>query len=764
MLEKVRTFKVTENVVVLETENACIYFEIFDEGIINVNVTHGMKDFYSQAVVMKDKDKNVEYNVDEKEDCILISTDLLCLKVNKNNCNMQIEGKYGLKLDDIELTLEEDKRSCTISIREDEYFYGLGEKTGFLNKRGARYTMWNTDCYEPHTESTDPLYASFPFYIGFNRQGCYGIYFDNTFRTYFDMGKSDSSRVEFGAENGPLSFFFIYGQTMKDIIKGYTDITGRIDLPPIWALGYHQSKYSYYPQSKVEQLAMTFREKGIPCDAIYLDIHYMDGYRVFTFDKERFPDVKGMLERLKDMGFKVVTIIDPGIKVDESYSVFKEGIENRYFVTDRNGLPFVGKVWPGDSCFPDFSRSDVRKWWAEKHREFLEMGIDGIWNDMNEPSVMYTPSKTMPEDMIHLNDGRPITHAQFHNVYALNMAMATKDAFLRFRPNQRPFILTRAAFSGIQRYAAIWTGDNRSCWDHLKLSIPMLLNIGLSGEPFCGADIGGFGDDCNEELFIRWIQVGIFYPFCRNHNAVGMRDQEPWAFGRRAQEIATQFIKLRYRLLPYIYNLFYQSHHSGLPVLRPLVLEYPDDENTYSIFDQFMLGDNILGAPVYEPGRTVRAVYLPQGSWIDWWTGKEYEGGKYHLVEAPLDKMPLFVKAGAIIPMAEPVSCTADGIKVEFHVFPGAVQAEYVYYEDDMVTENYKSGKYNLYKIRYQKDGNAVNIEMERLHYGYHEGQKRFRIVFEGLKGIEKILANGQQVSTQVIDENVVVYVEPKEK
>ncbi|WP_092282238.1 glycoside hydrolase family 31 protein [Caldicoprobacter faecalis] len=760
MLDKIETYRVTGNMVALETKNVNVYIEIFDEGIINIDVAFGSKDPYSQAVVIKNKD--IAFDVSEKDDCMCISTGLLRLKVHKDNCNMEIEGRYGLKLDDIELTLEESKRSCAIKIREDECFYGLGEKTGFLNKRGAKYTMWNTDCYEPHTESTDPLYASFPFFIGFNRYGCYGIYFDNTFRTYFDMGKSDSSKVEFGAEKGPLSFFFIYGQTMKDIIKGYTDITGRIDLPPIWALGYHQSKYSYYPQSEVEQLAKTFREKGIPCDAIYLDIHYMDGYRVFTFDKERFPDVKAMLKRLKEMGFKMVTIIDPGVKVDGNYSVFKEGLENRYFVTDSNGLPFVGRVWPGPSCFPDFSRSDVRKWWAEKHREFIEMGIDGIWNDMNEPAVMDTPSKTMPEDMIHLNDGQPITHAQFHNVYALNMAMATKDAMLRFRPNQRPFILTRAAFSGIQRYAAVWTGDNRSHWDHVKLSIPMLLNMGLSGEPFCGADIGGFEDDCSEELFIRWIQVGVFYPFCRNHNALGKREQEPWAFGERAQKIATQFIKLRYKLLPYIYNLFYESHKNGMPVLRPLVLEYPGDEKTYFMFDEFMLGDSILGAPIYEPGKTIRAVYLPEGNWIDWWTGKEYEGGKYYLVEAPLDKMPLFVKAGAIIPMAEPVSCTADGIKVKFHVFPGVAQAEYVYYEDDMITENYKNGKYNLYRIKYRKDMDTVKIEMEKLYYEYPEGQKGFRVVFEGGEGIEKILVNGQQVNPHVIDETAVaIYVEP---
>ncbi|MDI6600636.1 MAG: glycoside hydrolase family 31 protein [Thermoanaerobacteraceae bacterium] len=755
MLGKIISYDWTDNSVVLNGKGFNIYIDVLSNNIVNIAASRGERPAPSQAVVMKRQ--NVELQVEESDGYIDISTASFRLRVSIEDSIMEIDDGDGFLLKDIELNLSDDDRSCTIDVREGEHFYGLGEKTGFLDKKGYRYTMWNTDCYDTHTEGTDTLYESYPFYIGFNQEGSYGIYFDNTFRTYFDMGKSDPERVRFGAEHGPMGFFFIYGRDIKDVVKGYTEVTGRMDMPPLWALGYQQSKYSYYPQDRVVELAKSFREKDIPADVIYLDIHYMDGFRVFTFDKERFPDPKAMIDELEEMGFKVVTIIDPGLKADGSYSVFAEGIKNHYFVTDKDGLPFTGKVWPGLTCLPDFSRDDVKRWWGDNHKEFIEIGIAGIWNDMNEPAVMDTPTKTMPEDMVHQNNGKPIRHEEFHNVYALNMAMATKDALLRFRPNERTFILTRAAFSGIQRYAAVWTGDNRSYWEHLKMSMPMLLNIGLSGEPFCGADIGGFTDDCSEELLIRWTQVGVFYPFCRNHNGLESKDQEPWAFGRRAEDITREFIKLRYRLLPYMYNLFYEANTTGIPVMRPLIMEYPGDEMCAEVFDEFMLGESILVAPVYEPGKRVKDVYLPKGRWIAWWTGEEYQGGRYYLVDAPLDRMPIFIKAGAVLPMARPMKSTSDGMVTEFHIFPGTMSGEYVYYEDDCRTLNYMNGEYNLYRISYSKGAEAADIKVEKLYYGYSEGQRQFQVVLRGEKNIEKVRVNGQAAEPVARDGDVIV-------
>lgn len=758
---KVLSWQISKNTATFKYENFTLNFQTFSERIINIFASKGENKSFTQAVVMKPEE--AAFDMEESKDYIILSTGLVKVRIGlEQDFAMEFIDNKGFLLQTIGIDLSNKNRSCSFKIRKDEHFYGLGEKTGFLDKRGRRYTMWNTDHYEDHDEGADCLYESYPFYMGLNRTGCYGIYLDNTYKTFFDVGKQDKDTVTFGAEKGPLNFFFIYGPSMKEVVLGYTKITGRIELPPLWALGYHQSRYSYVPQEKVLEIARTFREKDIPCDVIYLDIDYMDGYRVFTFDKEKFPDPAGMIKELEKMGFKVVTILDPGLKVDGDYGPFKEGLKKNYFVTDKNGLPFTGRVWPGLTCFPDFSRDDVKSWWAGLHEEYMNMGIAGIWNDMNEPAVMDSSTKTMPVDLVHDRNGNPTTHEEFHNIYALNMAMATKEAFKKFRPCNRPFILTRAAFSGIQRYSAMWTGDNRSYWNHLKTSIPMLLNIGLSGEPFCGADIGGFTGDCSEELFIRWIQTGVFYPFCRNHSGASTADQEPWAFGARCEQIAREFIKLRYKLLPYIYNLFYQAASSGDPVLRPLVYEYEEDENCHAVFDEFLLGESILGAPVVEPGKTNRAVYLPDGRWIDWWSGKEHEGGRYILADAPLDKMPLYVKAGSIIPMREPMSHTGEKpLEAEFHIFPGntteEIRGEYVYYEDDGRSEDYKKGAYNLYKIRYTMSKDVVDIKFEKTHSGYDLGQKDFKAVIRGEKIPDTVLINGRKSGFNKENENMVI-------
>lgn len=727
-------------------ENFNVEVEAFTEKIINIYAHQSRKKTFSQAVIIRPR--YIAFQVEEQEDYLILATECLTVRVNKRDFTLEFSDGRGFLLEGQDLILGEKWRGCSFSIRPDEHFYGLGEKTGFLDKRGKRYTMWNVDCYETYTEGADAMYQSYPFYIGTNKSGSYGVYFDNTFRTIFDMGKSNADKVTFGSEKGPLNFFFIYGPTVKEVVEGYTEITGRIELPPVWALGYQQSRYSYYPQERVLEIAKEFRQRDIPCDVLYLDIDYMDGFRVFTFDKERFPDPPGLIRELKEMGFKVVAIVDPGVKVDINYRVYKEGLEKGYFVTDENGLIFTGKVWPGLTCFPDFSRDDVKTWWADLHKEFLEMGIAGIWNDMNEPTVLDDPAKMMPLNLIHQGNGNPVTHEEFRNLYALNMAMATREGLLKFKPGERPFILTRAAFAGIQRYAAIWTGDNRSYWDHLKMSIPMLLNLGLSGEPFCGADIGGFAGDASEELLIRWTQVGAFYPFCRNHTEVNTVSQEPWAFGRRCEDICRKFIQLRYTLLPYIYNLFYQASQSGAPVLRPLVWEYERDENCHRIFDQFLLGDSILVAPVYEPGQIKRAVYLPEGKWLDWWSGEVLEGSQYHLVDAPLEKIPLFVKEGAIIPMARPVNYVGEGPwQVEFHLFLGSSKGEYIYYEDDGQSHDYQKGVFNLYRISYTTLNNGVlTLRWEKLHSGFAKGQKQFKAVLRNTGQIKEVWVNGNRV------------------
>lgn len=741
---ELRAWEWKDHKVILVGEHLQVEVEVFTEKIINVYVTPGPQKFFSQAVVLNPR--VTEWRAEEGEEYIIVSTPCLRIKLGKSPFSLEFEDGRGFRLKCREVVWEENLRSCSWEIREGEHFYGLGEKTGFLDKRGKRYIMRNQDCYDAYTEGADAMYASIPFYIGVGPGGSYGIYLDNTFPTFFDMGKTREHLVTWGAEKGPLNFFFIYGPSVKEVVQGYTEITGRMELPPVWSLGYQQSRYSYSSQERVLEVAREFRKRGIPCDALYLDIDYMDGFRVFTFDRKRFPDPSGMIRQLGEMGFKAVAIVDPGVKVDGNYRVFREGLAKGYFITDENGLVYTGEVWPGRTCFPDFARAEVRSWWAELHREFLEMGLAGIWNDMNEPTVLDTADRTLPPGLVHNREGRWVAHEEFRNIYALNMALATREGWLKYRPQERCFILTRSGFAGIQRYAAMWTGDNRSYWEHLKMSIPMLLNMGLSGVAFCGADIGGFAEDANEELLIRWTQLGVFYPFCRNHTEVGTVDQEPWAFGARCEEICRRFIRLRYTLLPYIYNLFYEASQNGAPVFRPLVFEYESDENCHGIFDEFLLGSSILAAPVYEPGRSVRAVYLPEGKWMDWWSGEVLEGGKYYLAEAPWERMPLFVRAGAILPlMSRPVSYTEERPwEVVFHLFPGGSEGEYVFYEDDGCSLDYRKGRYNLYRLRYSLSGEGLILEWEKAYGGFPEGQKEFEVVLKNDGEVREVRVNGR--------------------
>lgn len=362
--------------------------EAFADKIINIYASRDEAKSFSPAVILEPA--SLECDAWEEEGKIRFSTSALTVEVYKDTCSISISAESGFRLEADKLCLDEGRKTFSLKVREGEHFYGLGERTGFLDKRGRRYTMWNADCYRSYVEGADTMYQSYPFYVALSPEGSYGLYLDNTYKSVFDLGKTDPGRVTITAEKGPLNLFFILGPTLREVIEGYTALTGRMELPPLWALGYQQSRYSYYPQEKVLEIAREFRKRDIPCDVIYLDIHYMDGFKVFTFDKERFPDPGRMIEELGEQGFKVVTIVDPGVKVEKGYRVFEEGLTHGYFVTDENGLVFTGKVWPGLTCFPDFAREEVREWWAELHREFLNIGVAGIWNDMNEPTLIDT--------------------------------------------------------------------------------------------------------------------------------------------------------------------------------------------------------------------------------------------------------------------------------------------------------------------------------------------------------------------------------------
>lgn len=628
----------------------------------------------------------------------------------------------------------------------DEHFYGLGEKAARLDKRRNAFVNWNSDT-PGYTEGTDPIYQTIPFYIGLEKAVAYGIFFDNSYRSYFNFGKSSQQRVWFGAEGGELNYYFFYGPSVKKILGRYADLTGHMPLPPLWALGNQQSRWSYYPDKMVEQVVREYRDRDLPLDVVYLDIDYMKGYRVFTFDAERFPDPKGLTERLGRDGVKVITIVDPGVKYlagADNYEVFKQGFEKKFFQHRSNGELFVPRVWPGESVFVDYTISDARTWWGDLHRFYLDHGIAGIWNDMNEPSDFVDQTGKNQRDVVSYDEGEKTTHAKNRNVFALLMARATYEGLERLRPDSRPYVITRAAYAGIQRYSTMWTGDTNSTWESLALNIPMFTTLGLSGEPFVGSDVGGFIGRGNGELLVRSYQVSFLAPFCRNHKVIDGYDQEPWRFGTHYEDIIRKYLKLRYSLLPFLYTTLEEAHRTGVPLFRPLVLNYQDDPNTYNLDDQFMVGDDLLVAPILKPDVVRRLVYLPRGTWYDYWTSKQYKGNQTINVDAPLDTVPMFVRGGAIIPTIAPMKYVGEkpSDPISFSIYLDQTgSASTTLYEDDGVSPAYRQGMFRRTNIGVRKTVRGFVIDVAAAQGNYNPGERKFNFSIPSFEHISKVVS-----------------------
>ena len=643
---------------------------------------------------------------------------------------------------------------CRKQIRPDEYFYGLGERTSTLDLRGHTYKMWNTDpfTYQP---GQDPVHLCIPVLLGLHSQGRqgYGIFLDNTFRGRFDLGAAAPSVLSFGAEDGELRYYFIYGPALTTVVERYTALTGRTQLPPLWMLGYHQSRWSYQPEARVRKLANDFREVyHVPCDAIYLDIHYMDGYRCFTWDPRRFPDPARKIADLHGQGFKFIVILDPGIRADPDYWVCKQGLAEDVFCTYPDGKTlFTGPVWPGNCYFPDFTNPRVRAWWADLCTSLTGVGVDGIWNDMNEPAIFGPRDTTMPVFIRHDLEGRDGNHAEAHNVYGMQMARATAEGLQKARPEARPVSITRAGWAGVQRHALSWTGDNLATWEHLWLSMPMLMNLGLSGLAHTGPDIGGYAGFATGELFTRWLQMGVFLPLCRAHTFAHGPDQEPWSWGEPYLSINRRYIELRYRLLPYLYTAFWQCAQTGTPVVRPLVLAFQDDVETHTLDDQFMCGDALLVAPVYEEGATSRSVYFPAGVWYDFWDDRQYHGPVRVEVDAPLERLPLFVRGGSVVPLGPVMQYTGERTvdTLRLRVYPGDGQhaVESQLYEDDGHTWAFREGNYRLTRFTLHSSGlPPTRLELERqVEGGYSAGYRHLEIAAHGVeKPLHQVIIDGR--------------------
>ena len=640
---------------------------------------------------------------------------------------------------------------CWKFMPEDEHYYGLGEKSTPLDKRGRSYVMWNQDP-AGFDASSEPLYQSVPFFFGLRRGRAYGIFFDNTYRSSFDMGAEDRDLYSFGAEGGEMNYYFFAGPTPKSVIARFMELVGRSPLPPRWSIGYIQSRYSYYPESTVRFIAENFRHRGIPCDALFLDVDYMDGFRIFTWDKSRFPDPRRMMSDLRQQGFHIIAIIDPYVKVEPGYWVYQQGVAGNYLLKKPDGKLFVGRGWPGDSAFPDFASKRVRDWWASLYKEQLEQGIAGFLTDMNEPTVLVPQGlpTTIDLDVMHADDHGPSPHARIHNVYGMLETMATHDGMLRVRPNERPLIITRATYAGGQRYAAEWSGDNWGTWDHLRLSMPMLMTMGLSGLQFSGADIGGIFPVPSPELYTRWLQSGVLTPFCWTHSG-GPGNLEPWAFGNRLEEINRNSIKLRYHLLPYIYHAFWQAAETGIPIMRPLLLEFPDDWSAVDRNDEYFFGDDLLVAPVTKDYDLQRPVYLPRGLWYDFWTDRRISGPVTLTVDAPLERIPLFVRGGAIIPSQQDVQY-ADQAPINplsFDVYPDGTSSR-EYYEDDGISFDYQRGVYLRQHLTATQAASRSTLAISAREGSYTPAARALLFKFHAQRDLPRqVTVGGREVAFQ---------------
>lgn len=700
----------------------------------------------------------VTVELQQTQHALFLHSSDFTVRVDKDTAQVEMLTQDGKSFfaDLISPVWEEDRFSFTKRVEAGEHFYGFGERAGRFEKSGQYMENWTTDPARPHGAFVDPMYMAVPIYLSVREGIAYGVFVNATQRSKFDLGSPGEFKFE--ADGEELDVYVAFGPQPMKVLETLGDLLGKMPMPPKWALGYHQSRWSYGSENDVTALAETFRSKEIPCDVIHLDIDYMRGYRVFTWNEDRFPNPKKMSDAMLAAGFRLVTIIDPGVKLDPDYEVYKDGMKKDVFVRDAEGEVATGYVWPDKSVFPDFSRADVRTWWGNWQNKMVETGISGIWNDMNEPAVFEKPFSegggevgTLPEDALQGLADERTTHAEVHNLYGSGMAQASYEGMRKAKPDERAFHLCRSGFAGIQRWTASWMGDNASCWEHLEMSVGQMLNMGLSAVPFVGVDIGGFASNATPELFARWMQIGALYPFSRGHSCAGTLPHEPWVFGEEVEEITREMLSLRYRLMPYLYSVFHKAAERGFPIWRALFLHYPDDPQTYHINDQILLGRYIMAAPILAPGQRARQVYLPAGTWYDWWEGTRYEGGQYILADAPLARLPLFVRDGAIIPMGPLAQNTAEldpAAPLTVHIFPG--DGFFTLYEDDGLSYDYEKGIYSTTHFSTKTTEKSIALNIAERKGKYEIPEREMIVIFHDGRQLQQKKFNDQGQAAEI--------------
>ncbi|QEN06364.1 DUF5110 domain-containing protein [Thiospirochaeta perfilievii] len=629
--------------------------------------------------------------------------------------------------------------------------YGLGENVGGINKRGSLYESFCSDDFD-HTPDKSSLYAAHNFIL-IDGDKQIGLFFDYPGKIAFDIGYTHKDILSITSEKSNIDIYIIEGDNLLHIVQKFRNAIGQSYVPPKWAFGFQQSRWSYPNDKSITEVADNFRRNKIPCDAIYMDIDYMEDYKNFTIDKTKFPNFPNFVKEMKNKGFRLVPIIDAGCKKEDGYDICEEGLENNYYCVDKNGKPFVGAVWPGKVHFPDFLNPDTREWFGDKYSGLIEQGIEGFWNDMNEPAIFYSEdglqkafdkiedikgqnldiysffdlkstmlsiSNSMDDykSFYHNVDGEMVNHYDVHNLYGYNMTRAASDSFSSNYPDKRFLLFSRASYVGMHRYGGIWTGDNKSWWEHLELSIKMMPSLNMVGFLYSGADVGGFGCNSNSELVTRWTQFGIFTPLLRNHAALGTRLQEPFSFDSETTDILRNTLNFRYALIPYIYSEFMKSSKTGDMYIKPLSFEYRD-EISRRVEDQLLVGDSLMVAPIYKANTFGRNVWLPEDMLL--WKVNKYnniEGLKiapsgFNYIDVDIDEIPLFIKRDRILILGEHgenvAAINSDEITLIAFVDNCAT---YKLYDDDGETNQYKAGIFSELIITISKrDDELFNIE-----------------------------------------------------
>lgn len=720
-----------------------------DNGIVQISVSKSLADIPKTNAIIIENKNAPPFIVKKSKNIITIQqesdpTMFVQIEINKDKGELTFKDGFGFGIFSEELPSYHEDGWYRIEKITDVacgYHYGFGEKGGPLDKKGEVISFWNTDSFA-HNIKDSKLYQSQPIQITVRPNGfCYALVYDNPCKSQMKIEKEGECKTQYYVAGGGINYYLIIGPSTTKVFGKLSNLLGKAPIPPIAALGHHQSRLSYYPETEVRALAAEFRKRKIPCDFIHLDIDYLDEYRVFTWDEKRFPDPKKLSEDLLADGFRLMAMTDPGIKVDSEYFMCREGIENGHFCVNPDGSPYIDPVWPGDCHFPDFTQAKTREWFGKHFSALTDVGIQGFWIDMNEPSL-FNEKGTIGDDVIHPSDGEEKLHKEVHNIYGHLMSQATYEGVQKLLPNKRIYVNSRSAYLGTHRYAGTWTGDNIANWSHFQISLPMLLNMAASGQVMIGPDIGGFFGKPSSELLIRWYQAGCFYPYFRNHTINKKCSQEPWVFGKKTENIIRETIQLRYSLMVYIFNSIRNACTTGIPAFRALWIDYPKDPMVHIpewSETEYLFGDNLLISPILKKGKKKREVYLPRGKWYSY-EGEIFDGGRVYEFSVPLDKLLIFVKAGSILPcIKDDIQHTGEifDTEISLRVYPYESTANSEIYLDDGDTLNYLNDDYEIAKIEvFKKSQDTWYVNVKR------EGKKKKYIKIRDVKILGEEKAN----------------------